>query len=70
MRAALVFDRQSVAICRTPPEGRVRAQISGALMALLDVALGRRMLRHLLTGRIRARGGPLVLWRILRLLRG
>jgi hypothetical protein len=68
MRVALVFDRRSVAIRRSAPAGRVRAQIRGTLMALLDAALGRRLVHHLLTGRLRARGGPFVLWHVLRLL--
>ena len=68
MHVALVFDRQRVVIQRAVPQRRVAARIRGNLTALLDVALGRRMLHHLLTGQLRARGGPLVLWRVLQLL--
>jgi hypothetical protein len=68
MRVAVVFDRRRVAIQRAAPAGRVAARIQGTLTALLDAALGRRVLHHLLTGQLRARGGPLVLWRVLQLL--
>ncbi|NMC72002.1 MAG: hypothetical protein GYA57_18370, partial [Myxococcales bacterium] len=44
---------------------RPRASIRAPLDALLDVALGRRLVRHFLAGRLHARGGPVTLARLL-----
>lgn len=69
MVVSLHFEEGRVAVRREPPAERVGARIEGTLMALLDVALGQKRLRHVLLGRIRVRGSPLVLLRMLALLR-
>jgi len=69
MFAALCFDDHRVVVRRDPPGERIAARIQGALMVLLDVALGRHRIRHVLSGRLRVRGSPLALLRLLALLR-
>ena len=69
MIAALHFEAQRVLVRRDRPTERTAARIRGALMVLLDVALGRRRIRHVLSGRLRLQGSPLALLRLLTLLR-
>lgn len=64
MRACVEFGANEVRV-RAGVCERPRASIRAPLDALLDVALGRRMVRHFLAGRLRARGGPVTLARLL-----
>jgi hypothetical protein len=69
MQVCLEFGPQEVRV-RAGGCDRPRASIRAPLDALLDTALGRRMVRHFLAGRLRVRGGPLVLARLLGVLGG
>jgi hypothetical protein len=69
MRVTIRFSGGSVEITRDPPAARPIAQIRGTLRAFLDLAVGRGWLRSVLAGRIRPRGNPLALLRLLRLFR-
>lgn len=68
MRVLLRFTQTSIEISREFT-GRADAEIRGTLTALLRAALGRQRARSLITGQLRARGAPLMLLRILSLLR-
>ena len=68
MQVTLRFSDRGVAVTRVPAE-RPIARIRGTLRALLDAALGRGRVRAFLTGRLRVRGWPLPILRLLRLLR-
>jgi hypothetical protein len=67
MRVTLRFAETSVEITRDPPAGRPIARITGTLRAFLELAVGRGWLRSLLARRIRPRGNPVTLLRLLRL---
>jgi hypothetical protein len=69
MHIALTFQRGGLEIRRGRAAGRPVARIRGTLIAVLDAALGRRRLRHVLRGELSARGRPLVLWHLLTLMR-
>jgi hypothetical protein len=69
MRVALSFGRGGLEIRRGAAAGRPAARIRGTLVAVLDAALGRGLLRHVLRGELSARGRPLVLWHLLALMR-
>jgi len=64
MRTCLEFETGGVRVCAGACD-HPRASIRAPLDVLLDVALGRRLVRHFLAGRLRARGGPLTLARLL-----
>jgi hypothetical protein len=67
MQAVVRFEPQRVRVERVA-SGRPIARIEGSLAGLLDAALGRRRLANVARGQLRARGRPLALWRVLRLL--
>jgi len=68
MRLVLDFGRGEVRI-RAGAAERPRASVAAALSVLLDVALGRGLVGHVLRRRVRVRGSPLVLWRMIGLMR-
>ena len=68
MEATLRFHDGGVEL-RREGQGRPRARISGSLASFIDAALGRGRIRAWLSGRLRVRGGPLTLARLLRVLR-
>lgn len=68
MRVTLRFAPDAVAITRAAAVKPV-ARVRGTLTALADAALGRGRLRAFLDGRLRVRGRPLALLRLLSLLR-
>jgi hypothetical protein len=69
MRIVLGFGAGGLEIRRgnapVPPVANVR----GTLIALLDAALGRRRVEHVLRGELLAWGRPIALWRLLCLIR-
>jgi hypothetical protein len=67
MQAVLRFDSGRARIERGPGR-RPIARIEGSIKSLLDAALGRRRLEHVIRGELRARGRPVALWRVLRLI--
>ncbi|MCC6994664.1 MAG: hypothetical protein IT370_08655 [Deltaproteobacteria bacterium] len=67
-QVTLRFSDQLVEITRAPAVRPV-AVVRGTLRALLDAALGRGRVRAWLAGRLRVRGGPLTLLRLLGALR-
>jgi|GEM_PF-2364421 len=69
MQVTLGFERGGLEIRRGKASARPVARIRGTLVAVLDAALGRGLLRHVLRGELSARGGPLVLWHLLALMR-
>ncbi|MBN1608602.1 MAG: hypothetical protein JW940_18375 [Polyangiaceae bacterium] len=69
MQITLGFERSRLEIRRGKASARPLARIRGTLIAVLDAALGRGLLRHVLRGELSARGGPLVLWHLLALMR-
>lgn len=69
MQLCLEFGPEEVRV-RAGSCDRPRAAIRAPLDALLDTALGRRMVRHFLAGRLRVRGSPLALARLLGVLGG
>jgi hypothetical protein len=69
MRVALCFDSRCVRIERRRAE-RPIARIEGSLTSLLDAALGRRRFEHALRRELHARGRPLALWHVFRLISG
>ena len=68
MRVTLRFSPEQIAITREAPRGRPKAELRGSLRALLDVGLGRGLVRHWWHGDLRVRGQPLALWHLMRLL--
>lgn len=69
MRMCLEFGPEEVRV-RAGGCDRSRASIRAPLDALLDTALGRRLVRNFLAGRLRVRGGPVTLARLLGLMAG
>ncbi len=68
MRLCLEFGRDEVRV-RAGESAHPRASIVAPLDVLLDTALGRGVVGNFLRGRVRARGNPLVLWRMMKLMR-
>jgi hypothetical protein len=68
MGVTLVFDDGEVSLTRDLLHD-ADAVVSGSLTGLLDAALGRNRIRRVLRGELRARGSPMVLWRVMKLLR-
>lgn len=68
MQATLLFSAGDVFVSR---DRRVRteAHVRGSLGAVIDAALGRRRLEHLLRRELQVGGSPRVLWHLLALLR-
>jgi hypothetical protein len=69
MLAVLDFEPDRISISSGAPARSPRASVSGSLVALLDAALGRRRLRHVLRGDLIAWGSPWALWHLLMLLK-
>jgi hypothetical protein len=69
MQITLAFERDGIEIRRGKAAARPVARVRGTLIAVLDAALGRGLLGHVLRGDLSARGGPLVLWHLLALMR-
>jgi len=68
MVVTLRFGEGSVLVKRGA-EGRARAQVSGSLDALVDMALGGGMVGPVLAGRLKPKGSLLLLLKLKRLLR-
>jgi hypothetical protein len=68
MKLCLEFSRDEVRV-RAGDSTDPRASIVAPLDVLLDTALGRGVVGNFLRGRVRARGNPLVLWRMMKLMR-
>lgn len=68
MHARLLFSGDDVLISRRH-EDHAEARVRGSLSAILDAALGRRRIAHVLRGGLRVAGSPRVLWHLLALLR-
>jgi ubiquinone biosynthesis protein UbiJ len=68
MQATLTFRAGDVSIARNGG-GRAEARVRGSLAAVLDAALGRRRLAHVLNGDLRVTGSIRVLWHVLALFR-
>ncbi|MBI5501099.1 MAG: SCP2 sterol-binding domain-containing protein [Deltaproteobacteria bacterium] len=79
VRGAVVVDAGGMKLClefgasevrvRGGEADHPRARIAAPLDALLGVALGRGVVGAFLRGRVKARGNPLVLWRLLGLMK-
>jgi hypothetical protein len=69
MKVMLGFGAGKLEIRRgSAPELPV-ASVRGTLIALLDAALGRRRIEHVLRGELSAWGRPVALWRLFSLMR-
>jgi ubiquinone biosynthesis protein UbiJ len=68
MCVTLAFDDGAVVVSRGACD-QPDAVVQGSLSGLLDAALGRNRLRRVLRGELSARGNPIVVWRLLSLLR-
>lgn len=68
MRARVLFSADDVLISRHH-DGYAEARVRGTLSAILDAALGRRRVAHVVNGELRVTGSPRVLWHLLALLR-
>jgi ubiquinone biosynthesis protein UbiJ len=68
MHARLLFDADDVLISRRH-DAHAEARIRGSLAAIIDAALGRRRVAHVVAGDLRVTGSPRVLWHLLALLR-
>lgn len=69
MQIVIVFGPNEISISTQLSARRPRTRIQGTLIALLDAALGRRRLSHVLRGELFAWGSPWALWHLLGLLR-
>jgi len=69
MKVTLRFSGDQVEITRDPPPGRPTAEVSGTMAGMLDAALGRDRVRHVLRGDLKVRGRPDCLVGLLLLLR-
>ncbi len=68
MTITMRFEGGKVTILRGAEQG-ARAQVRGSMSALLDISLGKGMVRPWLSGQIKTKGNPLLLLRMLPLLR-
>jgi len=68
MKLCLEFGEDEVRV-RGGEADHPRASIAAPLDALLGVALGKGVVGAFLRGRVKARGNPLVLWRLLGLMK-
>jgi hypothetical protein len=68
MQARLTFSADDVVISHDHGE-YAEARVRGSLAAIVDAALGRRSLAHVLHRRLHVTGSPRVLWHLFALLR-
>ena len=69
MKVTLRFRDGSIEVTRQQPARRPVASVRGTLVAMLDAALGRNRVRHVVHGGLIAWGRPDTLWHLLALMR-